>query len=58
MTPQGTLMNVAHRIKSLIVASLLIAMCASNHLAGAPKALASGIAGMSILGMAASTTHR
>jgi N-acetylmuramoyl-L-alanine amidase len=48
MTPQGTLMNVAYRMKSLIIASLVIAVCASSHLANAPRARASGITGMSV----------
>jgi len=45
---QGTLMNVAHRVKTLIIASLLIAMCASGHIVNAPMARAADIAGMSV----------
>jgi N-acetylmuramoyl-L-alanine amidase len=48
MTPQGTLMSVARHVKSLIIASLVIAMCVSGHIVSAPVARASGIAGMSV----------
>jgi N-acetylmuramoyl-L-alanine amidase len=41
-------MNVPHRIKSLIIAALAIAMCAYGHVVSAPMASASGIAGMSV----------
>ena len=48
MTAQGTLLNVAHRVKSLVIASLVVAVCASGHIVSAPTARASGIAGMSV----------
>jgi N-acetylmuramoyl-L-alanine amidase len=48
MTAQGTLMNVPHRVKNLITASLVIAMCAFGPIVSAPMGRAAGIAGMSV----------
>src|SRR6476659_3457840 len=48
MRAQGTLMTVAHRVKSLIIAFLVIVMYASGNIVSAPAARASGIAGMSV----------
>jgi N-acetylmuramoyl-L-alanine amidase len=48
MTTQGTLIDVTHRMKSLIIASLVIVTCASGNIVSAPMARASGIAGMSV----------
>lgn len=41
-------MGVARHVKSLMIASLGIAMCVSGHVVSAPMARASGIAGMSV----------
>ena len=48
MTTQGTLIDVTHRMKSLIIAFLVIVMYASGNIVSAPAARASGIAGMSV----------
>lgn len=48
MTAQGTLMSVPHRVKSLIIAYLVIATCAFGPIVSAPLARATDIAGMSV----------
>ena len=47
MTASGTLMNVANRVKSLIIIPLLL-VCVTGHISTPPMARAAGIAGMSV----------